>query len=98
MTVSPFDHPFLSGLLGDEEARGIFPAEAEIAAMLAFERALAEAEATTASSRKDAAAAIVAALSLVQAGSSRRCEPARQDGVVVPELVRQLRGSGRRAA
>ena len=40
MTVSPFDHPLLSALLGDEEAARHFSVECEIAAMLAFERAL----------------------------------------------------------
>ena len=45
MTVSPFDHPLLSSLLGDEEAAWHFSVEADIDAMLAFERALAEAEA-----------------------------------------------------
>ncbi|TIU31278.1 MAG: 3-carboxy-cis,cis-muconate cycloisomerase, partial [Mesorhizobium sp.] len=42
MTVSPFDHPLLSGLLGDEEAARHFSVEADIAAMLGFERALAD--------------------------------------------------------
>ena len=45
MTVSPFDHPLLSALLGDEEASRHFSVEAEFEAMLAFEQALAEAEA-----------------------------------------------------
>ncbi len=45
MTISPFDHPFLSGLLGDEEMASYFSAEADIRAMLAFEAALAKAEA-----------------------------------------------------
>ncbi|TIU70671.1 MAG: 3-carboxy-cis,cis-muconate cycloisomerase, partial [Mesorhizobium sp.] len=39
MTVSPFDHPLLSALLGDEEAARHFSVEADIDAMLAFERA-----------------------------------------------------------
>ena len=45
MTVSPFDHPYLSGLLGDEEVTSLFSAAAELEAMLAFEVALAKAEA-----------------------------------------------------
>ena len=43
--IAPFDHPFLSGLLGDEEMAEFLGADAEIAAMLRFETALAEAEA-----------------------------------------------------
>ena len=43
MTASPFDHPVLGGLLGDEEVGAFFSVEAEIEAMLAFETALAQA-------------------------------------------------------
>ncbi|TIT74787.1 MAG: 3-carboxy-cis,cis-muconate cycloisomerase, partial [Mesorhizobium sp.] len=71
MTVSPFDHPLLSGLLGDEEAARHFSVEADIAAMLAFERAMAAFRPDTAKLR---------------AGVAR-------DGVVVPELVRQIRAA-----
>ena len=45
MTVSPFDHPFLSGLLGNDEVAALFSAQADIRTMLRFEAALAEAEA-----------------------------------------------------
>ena len=76
MTVSPFDHPLLSGLLGDEEAARHFSADAEIAAMLDFERALAQAEAESGIIGKDAAAAIVSVLLLVQAGHRACCGPA----------------------
>ena len=34
MHVSPFDHPLLFGLLGDEEAAALFSADAELRAML----------------------------------------------------------------
>ena len=44
MTVSPFDSPVLSALLGDEEIAAFFSVEADIRAMLAFEGALAEAQ------------------------------------------------------
>ena len=40
MSVSPFDHPFLSDLLGDEEVGACFAARAELAAMLLFVFAL----------------------------------------------------------
>ena len=43
--ISPFDHPVLGGLLGDEEMAAALGFEAELAAMAAFEVALAEAEA-----------------------------------------------------
>ena len=94
MTVSPFDHPLLSALLGDEETARAFSVGAEIAAMVAFERALAEAE---------AAEGVIAQAAALR--SSRRwtrftpdmAEAARRrgasDGIVVPELVRQLRAA-----
>ncbi len=44
MSVCPFDHPILGGLLGDEEIAGYFSVEAEIKAMLVFEAALATAQ------------------------------------------------------
>ena len=39
MSVSPFDHPLLSALLGDDEVAACFSFAAELDAMLAFERA-----------------------------------------------------------
>jgi 3-carboxy-cis,cis-muconate cycloisomerase len=91
MPVSPFDHPVLSGLLGDEEVLRQFSFEAELAAMLAFERALAEAEAEHDVIPATAAAAIGKALASFQPDIARLKAETARDGVVVPELVRQLR-------
>lgn len=91
MTVSPFDHPLLSSLLGDEETARHFSVEAEIAAMLAFERALAQAEAENGVVGRDAAAAIVAALSSFRPDTGLLRAGVAKDGVMVPELVRQIR-------
>jgi 3-carboxy-cis,cis-muconate cycloisomerase len=91
MTVSPFDHPLLSSLLGDEEASRHFSVDAEIAAMLAFERALAEAEAESGVIARDAAAAIGSVLSSFRPDTTRLRAAVAKDGVVVPELVRQIR-------
>jgi 3-carboxy-cis,cis-muconate cycloisomerase len=93
MPVSPFDHPVLSGLLGDEEVLRRFSFEAELAAMLAFERALAEAEAEQGVICDDAAAAIGAALARFRPDMGRLKAETAKDGVVVPELVRQLRAA-----
>ncbi|HWK65988.1 MAG TPA: 3-carboxy-cis,cis-muconate cycloisomerase [Rhizobiaceae bacterium] len=91
MTVSPFDHPILSGLLGDEEVAEHFSTEAEIAAFVRFESALAEAEATEGVISAEAGQAIAQALGAFRPDVARlRAETAR-DGVVVPELVRQMR-------
>ncbi|MFZ2104842.1 MAG: 3-carboxy-cis,cis-muconate cycloisomerase, partial [Roseiarcus sp.] len=46
MTISAFDHPLLGALLGDEEVAASFSLDADLAAMLAFEAALAEAQAS----------------------------------------------------
>ena len=45
MSVCAADHPILGALLGDPELARLFALEAELEAMLCFERALAEAEA-----------------------------------------------------
>jgi hypothetical protein len=45
LAVSPFDHPFLAPLVGDAEVAALLAPAAEIAALVAFETALAEAEA-----------------------------------------------------
>ena len=93
MTVSPFDHPYLSGLLGDTETAGRFSAQAEIAAMLAFERALAEAEAGEGVIGAEAARAIVTALGSFEPDMAALAAGVARDGVVAPELVRQLRAA-----
>lgn len=91
MTVSPFDHPLLSGLLGDEEAARHFSVEADIDAMLGFERALAEAEAECGIIPCDAGAAILKALATFRPDTAKLRAGVGRDGVVVPELVRQVR-------
>lgn len=91
MSVCPFDHPFLGGLLGDEEIAGYFSVEAEINAMLAFEVALARAEAKTKLIPDEVAAAIAEAISTFEPDMDRLRIAVSTDGVVVPELVRQLR-------
>lgn len=93
MTVSPFDHPLLSGLLGDEEAARHFSVEADIAAMLSFERALAEAEAECGVIPHDTEAAIVKALASFRPDTAKLRAGVAKDGVVVPELVRQIRAA-----
>lgn len=93
MAVSPFDHPFLSGLLGDELTSSQFSTDAEIAAMLDFERALAEAEAEAGVLRPEAAKAIVSALHAFAPDIAGLKAGTARDGVVVPELVRQIRSA-----
>lgn len=91
MAVAPFDHPFLSGLLSVPNVAACFGAAADVAAMLAFEVALAEAESELGLIPAEAGPAIAASLrGLTIDPASLRAGVAR-DGVVVPELVARLR-------
>ncbi|RVH18854.1 lyase family protein, partial [Sinorhizobium meliloti] len=91
MTYSAFDHPYLSGLLGDEAVAAEFSVVADVRAMLAFEAALARAEARHGVIPEAAANRIAEACRgfSPDVGAMRRATAI--DGVVVPELVRQLR-------
>ncbi len=91
MGATAFDHLFLSGLVGDEETSAWFTAEADIRAMLQFEAALARAEATHDVIPEPAAQAISAACAAFSADLPALRAATARDGVVVPELVRQLR-------
>ena len=91
MAICPFDHPILSGLLGDDETAVHFSSEAEIRAILAFETELALAEAEEGLVPQDAAAAIGrASAEFVPDLDALRAATAK-DGLIVPELIRQFR-------
>jgi 3-carboxy-cis,cis-muconate cycloisomerase len=91
VSVSPFDHPILSGLLGDEELSALLSVQEEMAGMLRFESALAEAEAGAGLIPADAAGAIVAALESFVPDPARLRAGVARDGVVVAELVASIR-------
>ncbi|MBN9234694.1 MULTISPECIES: 3-carboxy-cis,cis-muconate cycloisomerase [Phyllobacteriaceae] len=91
MSVSPFDHPILGGLLGDAEVANTFSAATGIKTMLDFEAALAKAEAKAGVITKQAAAEIARAIASFSPDIDRLRAAVAVDGVVVPELVRQLR-------
>src|SRR5271168_3380364 len=93
MSASPFDHPMLSALLGDSVIAAEFAFEAELKCMLAFEAALAEAEAAEGIIPIASATAIVAAIQRFRPELGRLAEGTARDGVVVPELVAQLRSA-----
>jgi 3-carboxy-cis,cis-muconate cycloisomerase len=89
--LAPFEHPFLSGLLGDAEVSALLGIDAEIAAMVRFETALAQAQAAEGVISQAAADAIGrAGRAYIPDFEALRTGTAR-DGVVTPELVRQLR-------
>ncbi|MBT9369792.1 3-carboxy-cis,cis-muconate cycloisomerase [Rhizobium sp. CSW-27] len=93
MAISAFDHPFLSGLLGDEETGAFFSAAADIKAMLAFERALALAEGQAGLIPLDAGRRIADHIARFWPDMDGLREGVSRDGVVVAELVRQLRNA-----
>jgi 3-carboxy-cis,cis-muconate cycloisomerase len=91
VSASPFDHPLLSRLLGDDEVARYLSAAAELEQMLAFERALAVAEGEAGVIPKDAADDIADRLAAFVADEDRIAEAAARDGVISVEYVRQLR-------
>ena len=91
MSLTPFEHPFLSGLFGDAEIAALLSTEAEIAAMLRFEAELAAAQAAVGVIPAEAAGAITAAIAGFVPDIAALRTATGKDGVVVPELVRQLR-------
>ncbi|MCF3641154.1 3-carboxy-cis,cis-muconate cycloisomerase [Rhizobium sp. TRM95111] len=93
MTVSVFDHPYLSGLLGDEAVSAYFSVSAELEAMLAFEVGLARAEAAAGVIPAGAAAAIADTAHRFAPDIAALRAATATDGVVVPDLVRQLRAA-----
>lgn len=85
------DNTLLGGLLGDEEVAAHFTPTAELAAMIAFEAALARAEAAEGVIPAEAGSAITAALDGVAIDPEELVGPTRAAGVVVPGLVKLLR-------
>ncbi|CZT36567.1 3-carboxy-cis,cis-muconate cycloisomerase [Rhizobium sp. 9140] len=91
MSIAAFDHPFLSGLLGDDEAAALLSVDADIRAMLTFEAALARAEGGRGLIPTASAKRIAEVCATFVPDIARLKQATATDGVVVPELVRQLR-------
>jgi len=91
MSVSVFNHPYLAGLLGNDSVSRYFDAEMDIQAMLSFEAALAEAQGVTGAIPIAAVAPIKTACLELVPEMDRLKSGTANDGVVVPELVRQLK-------
>lgn len=90
MALSPFDHPFLSGLFADPEIAALMSADADIGAMLRFEVALAEAQVDQGVIPETAASHIARLIDFKPDLAALRAGVG-QDGVVVAQLVKQLR-------
>ena len=83
--------PLLAGLLGDPQLSEFFTADAEIAAILQFEVALANAAAAEDVISETAAAAVADACSGFRPDLDALAAGVARDGVVVPALLSQLR-------
>ncbi|WP_262031950.1 3-carboxy-cis,cis-muconate cycloisomerase [Microvirga sp. Mcv34] len=92
MTWTP-PHPVLQALVGDGEVGAFFSNEAELAAMLRVEAALAEAEAKVGLIAPEAAGRIAKTCREFQADWPSLADGLARDGVIVPEFVRQLRAA-----
>lgn len=91
MSICPFDHPALGRLLGDPELAELLSFEAELEVMLRFKAALARAQAGVGAIPGDSAAAIEALCASFRPDLAALAAATVRDGVLVPELVRQLR-------
>lgn len=86
-------HPYLSGLLGDDAVAARLSAEADLAAMLEFERNLAEVQEAASIIPLGVSARIGAAIEEFVPDLQSLNEDTARDGVVVPGLLRQLRAT-----
>ncbi len=93
MTFSAFDHPLLGALVGDDEVAALFSVEADLEAMLAFETALADAEAALKLIPEDAAKRIGDACKSFKPDMAGLRAGVARDGVVAPALIAQLRAA-----
>ena len=90
---SVFEHPWLGGLFGDDEAAAIWSPERQMAHMLRFEAALARALGAAGVVAPDAAEAAAGAIEAHHADLAALREATARDGVPVPGLVAQLRAA-----
>lgn len=91
MSLSAFDHPILSAMLGDPEIAALFSVDAEIGAMLRFERALVEVQAGLGLIPGEAADGIAGAVDGFVPDIPALAKGTARDGVVIPALLAQLR-------
>lgn len=85
--------PWIDALISDDEIAKVFSAEADLDAMLRFEAELAQVQSSLSLVPGKAAQRIVDTCQTFTPDRARLCDAMRVDGVVVPELVRQLRSA-----
>jgi len=88
---SLFDHPHFSALLRHEPIAALFSPDAELAAMLHFEAALAAVEGEQGAIPQDAATAVVEAIATFRPDPRALAAGVARDSLVVPALIDMLR-------
>ncbi|MCC0027273.1 3-carboxy-cis,cis-muconate cycloisomerase [Pseudooceanicola lipolyticus] len=91
MSVSVFDHPWLSGHFGDAEMAAILAPERQMAHMLAFEAVWSRACGRAGLFDAAAAEAATRAIETVRIDLADIATGMAQDGVPIPRLVKQLK-------
>lgn len=89
--ISVFEHPWLGGLFGDTEAKRLWDAPKQLDLYLAFEAALSEALEASGRVASGEGTAAASAIRAAQPDLGKLRAGTEQDGLPVPELVRQLR-------
>jgi 3-carboxy-cis,cis-muconate cycloisomerase len=93
MMTQALPYPLLQALVGDEEVGALFSNEAELAALLQTEAALARGEAQAGLIGDDAARRVSEICGAFQADWAGLAAGLAQDGVIVPAFVKQLRAA-----
>ncbi len=91
MSISAFEHPWLSGLFGDAEMSAVWSAEKSLSHMLAFEAAWSLANGRAGRFDLGAAEAAAAAIRGAAIMPKDLAEGTGRDGVPVPALVKALK-------
>jgi 3-carboxy-cis,cis-muconate cycloisomerase len=91
MSVSPFDHPLLSGLLGDDEIAGYLTPDAELTEIARFERELVIAEEAEGVIPEGTGDIVLSMIDEFEPNLSSLREATVRDGVIGVDYVRQLR-------
>lgn len=91
MSTTAFDHPFLSKLIGDPEIAGLLSAQSDIAQMLAYEAALARALAGAGVIPRGSVGEIERLCGRFSPDMDALAIGVERDGVVVADLVAQMR-------
>ncbi len=91
MSVNVFEHPWLSGLFGDDEMASIWSADAQLKHMISFEAAWSRALGAAGLADKNVAEKAAQHIEATQVDISMLKAGSAKDGLPVPALVAQLK-------